>query len=126
MHPKYSQKKLNEVFEETKLLGLIVSSDFKWKKNTEYITEKALSNFWMLRRIKEVGGNRQDLLDVYLTQIRCKVEQGCAAWNGALTKEDSKKIESEIKMIILTKISNHTGKYNYNVDKIEIIGVAIL
>ena len=53
-----------------------------------YISKKAR------RRVKELGGSTEDLLLVYMLQVRVHTEQSCAAWNGALTKMDIRELES--------------------------------
>ena len=72
----------------------------KWQKNTEYIRKRTFSKFWMLRRIKALGGSVGDMLEVYLLQIRCLCEIACPAWNGALTKSGIKQIEKVQKMAL--------------------------
>ena len=39
-----------EYLSETKLLGVIVSDNLKWHKNTLYICQKASAKLWLLRR----------------------------------------------------------------------------
>ena len=48
---------LPEVCEEMKLLGVKITDDLKWNSNTQYITTKAYSRLWMLRRLKNLGAN---------------------------------------------------------------------
>ena len=43
---------LLKVVEETKLLGIILTSNLKWAANTSNICRKATSQLWMLRRMK--------------------------------------------------------------------------
>ena len=38
--------------EEVKLLNLIISSELKFSKNTDYIAKKAFKRIWMLKRLK--------------------------------------------------------------------------
>jgi hypothetical protein len=40
-----------EVVSEMKLLGVIVSSDLRWVKNTVYICQRAMERMWILRRM---------------------------------------------------------------------------
>ena len=40
---------------EFKILGVIISDDLKWTKNTEYITLKAMKRIWTIRRLKKLG-----------------------------------------------------------------------
>ena len=96
----YLDNQLLDVVETVKLLGIMISSDMKWKKNTDYILKSTYSKLWMLRRIKEVGGSIEDMLDVYCMQIRCLCEIGCAVWNGGLTKSDANRIEKVQKVAL--------------------------
>ena len=43
-----------EVIRETKLLGLMITSDLKLAANTEFICKKAYKNLWTLRRMKKL------------------------------------------------------------------------
>ena len=52
-----------------------------------------MSKIWTLRRTKDLGGSTKDLLNVYMLQMRCLTEQGCPAWNGALTKKNIEDLE---------------------------------
>ena len=55
---------------------------------------RSMCKMWILRRIRELGGSREDLLLVYKLQIRCVTELACPAWNGALTVKDTIKLEN--------------------------------
>ena len=59
-----------EVVEKCKLLGLIVRSDLKWHDNTVHMCKKGYTRMWMVRRLKKLGANIEELLDVYTKQIR--------------------------------------------------------
>ena len=63
-----------EVVDEIRLLGLILRSDMKWTSNTENMITKANKRLWMLRRLKNLGANSIDLVEVYTKQIRCVLE----------------------------------------------------
>ena len=65
-----------ELVEEYKLLGVIISSDLKWDKNTEHITKKAFSRLWLIRRLKNLGLKTESLLKIYKTQVRSLLEYG--------------------------------------------------
>ena len=83
-----------EVVSSTRILGLIISDDLKWMQNTEFMTRKAMSRLWTLRRMKNLGLPNSIILDVYIKEIRSILEFGVPVWNGALTSQDSLKIES--------------------------------
>ena len=74
-----------DLIEQTKLLGIVLSSDLSWTANTEYIVTRCQSKTWMLRRLKKLGANQEDLLEVYKKQIRSLAEFGVPVWNSALT-----------------------------------------
>ena len=90
----YINGDLLDVVEHSKLLGVMISTDLKWAENIKYIVTRSMCKLWMLRRIKELGGSREDLLLVYILQIRCITELACPAWNGALTIKDSIRLEN--------------------------------
>ena len=54
-----------EVVEEIKLLGLTIRSDMKWVSNTENMVKKANKRLWLIRRLKNLGANNEQLVDVY-------------------------------------------------------------
>ena len=60
-----------ELVEEMRLLGLIITSDMKWAANTDFIVKRAYKKLWVMRRLKELGADEDQLLDIYIKQIRC-------------------------------------------------------
>ena len=82
-----------ELVEEMRLLGLIITTDMKWKANTEFIVKRGYKKLWVIRRLKVLGANEDELLDMYTKQIRCLLELAVPAWNGAITQEDRLDIE---------------------------------
>ena len=63
-----------EVVETFKLVGVIIRSDMKWCDNTDYICKKGYSRLWMIRRLKGLGADTKELLDVYQKQVRSVLE----------------------------------------------------
>ena len=74
-----------KVVDELRLLSLIIRSDLKWVSNTEQIVKKANKRLWIIRRLKYLGAQRCDLLDVYIKQIRSVLELAVPAWHGRIT-----------------------------------------
>ena len=62
------------VIKETKLIGVIVSDDLKWGRNTEYICSRAFKKMWSLRRMKVLDIEPYVILDVYIKEIRSVLE----------------------------------------------------
>ena len=57
----------------------------------------------MLRRLKPLGASVEELLDVYMKQIRCLLEFASPVWTGGLTEEsDIERIQKAAFAIILT------------------------
>jgi hypothetical protein len=82
-----------EVVEDMKFLGVIVSSDMTWHKNTKYICGKGYSRLWMLRNLKRLGASCTELVDVYYKQCRSVLELAVPAWAEALTNSECNQIE---------------------------------
>ena len=82
-----------ETVEETKLLGVILTSDLKFDKNTEYIVRRAYKRIWILRRLKNLGATIEQLTDVYEKQIRSVLELAIPVWHSSLTQSNKISIE---------------------------------
>ena len=76
-----------------KLLGVIITSDLKWHKNTEHITKKAYSRLWLVKRLKQMGASRSSLIDIYTKHVRSVLEFAAVVWNSSLTQENIITIE---------------------------------
>ena len=53
----------------------------------------------MLRRLKNIGANIQELLDVYTKQVRCVLEIAVPAWEPGLTKSEGGQLEQVQKSV---------------------------
>ena len=82
-----------ELVEEVRLLGVILRSDMKWTSNTEHMVKKAYKKLWVMRRLKELGANQQELIDIYIKQVRSLLELAVPAWQGAITQTERDEIE---------------------------------
>ena len=82
-----------EVVEQMKLLGVIITSDLKWSANTEFIVKKAFKKLWVLRRLKEAGANRNELIDMYVKIVRSIVELAVPVWHSSLMMDEIHDIE---------------------------------
>ena len=82
-----------EVVEETTLLGVVIRSDLSWGSNTSNMVQRANKKLWCLRRLKKFGASTNDLVDVFIKQIRSILEFAVAVWHPGLTSEDRLKIE---------------------------------
>jgi hypothetical protein len=69
-----------EVVEEMKIVGYIMRSDMKTSSNTKYITKRAYSRMWIVRRLKALGASHEELLDVLQKQVLSVLYLGAPAW----------------------------------------------
>ena len=65
---------LLEVKNKLKILGVIFTTNLKWNENTEYICKKAYSKMWALRRMKALGLDTFNLMDLYIKEVRVHLE----------------------------------------------------
>ena len=82
-----------EIVEEAKLLGVIITNDLKWNKNTEYLVKKANVRMELLRRVSEFTTSLEDLKIIYIMYIRSIMEQSCVIWHSSLTYQNIEDIE---------------------------------
>ena len=101
-----------ELVEQTKLLGLIISSDLSWDANTDYIVSRCNSKLWMIRRVKKLGANRADLLDVYCKQIRSILEFAVPVWNASLSGDHITQLERIQKTALHITLGEDYKSYN--------------
>ena len=87
-----------EFMSEAKLVGVVVSRNLKWFKNTSYICEKARSKLWILRRMLKLDLNTHQMFDVYTKEVRSILEMTVPVWHSGLSKQQSADIESIQKM----------------------------
>ena len=111
--PKFTvENKVIESVDETTLLGVVIRSDLSWSPNTNYITKRANKKLWCLKRLKRLGANREDLLDVYHKQIRSLLELSAPVWHCSLIGEDRLKIERVQKSAFSIILGEQYNSYN--------------
>ena len=79
-----------EVVEEFKLLGVVFQTDLRWQANTDYMCKKGYARLWMIRRLKALGADMTEMLDVFYKQIRSVLELAVAVWEPRMTQALSK------------------------------------
>ena len=82
-----------EVVYQTKLVGIIISSNLSWSPHVEYTAKNANSKLWLLVRFKARGGTTEQLLTLFQLKIRTLAEFGAPAFHGALTQQQSDDLE---------------------------------
>ena len=82
-----------EVVPRQKLLGVIIQDDLRWNSNTQNLCRNGFRKLWMIRRLKNLGAKEEELLDVYVKQIRSGLELAVPVWEPGLTKRERKQLE---------------------------------
>ena len=82
-----------ETVSEAKLLGVYITNDLKWHKNTEEIVKKANKRMLLLRKASKFTSQISDLTTIYKIFIRSILENSCVVWHSSLTELDSEDIE---------------------------------
>ena len=89
----FSNSDVLETIQCFKLLGVILSENLKWDKNTDYICKKARSKIFLLRSMKSSGLSLHELIDAYTKEVRSILELAVPVWSSGLTLEQSVIIE---------------------------------
>ena len=100
-----------EVVSEQKLLGIIVSSDLRWEKNTLYICQKAMEKMWILRRLKLFQLDIEHICDTYVKEIRSILELSVPVWHSGLTAKQSRDIERIQKIALFIILEDNFINY---------------
>ena len=51
-------------------MGVFITDDLKWHKNTEFIVKRASTRLWAIGRLKKMGVSKETLVDIFNKQIR--------------------------------------------------------
>ena len=99
-----------EVVTQAKLLGVIITNDLKWDKNTEYLVKKANSRMQLLRKVAEFASSIEDKKNIYVLYVRSILEQSSGVWQSSLSKENAEDLErvqkAALRIIIDQKCMN--------------------
>ena len=82
-----------ECISETSLLGVIISDDLKWSKNTSFLCSKARRKLWILRRMQLLDLDPMQLFNAYKKEIRSVLEYAVPVWHSGITRKESSEIE---------------------------------
>ena len=74
--------------QSTRLLGVIISDDLSWQKNTQDICKRANKRMIILRKLREFGISTKDMLTIYVLYIRGTLEQSSVVWSTSLTRDE--------------------------------------
>ena len=110
-----------EVIKTTKLLGTIITDEFKWDQNTRNLVIRANARMELLRRAAEFKASTSDLKDIYILFVRSILEQSAPVWHSSLTVENSNDIERVQKSAVKIILGNQFEDYRKSLTKLEMI-----
>ena len=90
---KFSDGTIIEYKPEMKIVGVILSENLSWFKNTQYICDKARQKLWIIRRMLQYNLNIETMFDVYTKEVRSILELAVPVWHSGLTRRQSSDIE---------------------------------
>ena len=102
-----------EVIYETRLLGVILSSNLGWTAHINDITKRATSKLWILIRFKSLGGTQDQLLKVYQTRVRSTLEFAAPVFHSGLTQVQSRQLEMVQKKGFAIILGKKYGSYEH-------------
>ena len=75
-----NNRKLEQVH-EARVLGVILTEDAKFERNTQDICRRAFARISMITKLKYVGVPTTDLIDVFTLFVRSLLEYCCVSWH---------------------------------------------
>ena len=112
-----------KLVKDMKLLGVIVTNDLKWHKNTKHVVKKAWARIQLLKKVAEFGASTSDKLQIYKTFVRSALEQSCTVWHSSLTKGNERDLE-RVQKAALKLITNR--KYKTYEEELEVLNIETL
>ena len=95
--PLLIKDKQVEIVSEFKFLGLVISNDLKWEKNTVKIVKKAQQRLFFLRRLKKFGVKTEILINFYRAIIESVLTFAMPVWYGSISKAESASLNRIVK-----------------------------
>ena len=104
--------------DKIKLLGVIITSDLRWRENTSELYKKVIKKFYMIWKLKEFGFKIGELLTLWKVVLRPIAEYAAPLWHPSLIEGDARKLEKlqriAIGLILGTIYIEHKRYYRVN------------
>ena len=107
-----------EVIYETKLLGVVLTSNLSWTQHVNEISRQATKKLWILIRFKSLGGTTSQLVTVYQCRIRSTLEFCAPVFHSGLTKEQSRQLELVQKKAMAIILGRDYSTYEVALQKV--------
>ena len=116
----YMNNTLLEIVNETKILGLILSDDLSWRKNTDYLITKANARMMIVRKLVEFSIPYEDLVNLYCIFIRSILEFNSAVWFSSISEEESHDLERVQKNVCRLILKNKFIDYDQALTQLKL------
>ena len=104
---------LLEEAQECRLLGLTITNQLSWQKNTHSIVKKANTRMIILQKLYDFNLPTEDMVNMYILFIRSMLEYSCVVWHSSITEEESSSIErvqkTALRLILRENYSDYTS-----------------
>ena len=110
--PKFSVEKGNflKVIYSVKL---VITTDLCWNSHVDYTVKEVKKVLWQLTRLKEIGAQRQKLIEFYVLKIRSILIFGSVCFHSSLTKENFKTLELQQKRSLACNPGTDCRNYSH-------------
>ena len=119
-HVVINSEEVLDVVEEIKLLGVIIRSDLSWSSNTNNMCQKAFQRMWLIRRLKALGADNGELIDIYRQQILSVLELAVPVWTPGLTQHQSHQLERVQKTVIRVILGDQYLSYKQGLRSLKL------
>ena len=109
-----------ERIEETKLVGVWLTTWLDWTKNTKEICRKAYARITMITKLKYVGVPKEDLTHIYILYVRSLLEYCSVVWHSTLTAEQSHNLERVQKLCLKIILGQKYNGYENALEECEL------
>ena len=114
---------LLEQIRETRLLGVVITEDLTWHKNTNLVIRNSYQRMLMLHKLYEFNLPVEEMVNIYILYIRSRLEQSAVVWNSSLTKGEVLDLERVQKVALRIILG---GKYTTYEQALQISGLQTL
>ena len=101
-----------ETVSEAKLLGTTITDNLSWNRNTSILVREGNIRMQFLHKASRFTSNIRDLKQIYISQIRSKLEQSAVVWHSSLTKRNESDLErvqkAALRVILKEKYQNYS------------------
>ena len=105
-----------ETVDETKVLGLIITPNLSWRKNTDALISKANKRLFILRNLSKFPIPNNELVLLYGQFIRSILEFNSNVWFSSITEDESDDLErvqkTVCKMLLKDKYESYDEALN--------------